>query len=309
MFISIAGKLGSGKSTVCKLLSEKYQFELYSTGIIHRQIARQMDISTIELNELMRNDHKYDNLIDDEVFRISNERVGDRIVFDSRLAWHFAKSSFKISTVIDPRLAARRVIADNRGKEEVYLDEEDAVNKLSKRANIENIRFKEIYGIDNFEHNNFNLILDTTWLTPDELTDIAYNKCCEYYAGNNQAISEIILSPKSIYPTQPIPNISSPVISDYIERQMVLDFFTNEPIKIIYYNNYYYVIDGHHRLLVALNKKMPYVYAKLIDAAQLGSMRDSNKLIDSLKTVGLKTIYDFEKVGEFSYFSYPEYYK
>ena len=32
MLISITGKLGSGKSTVCNLLKDRYGFEIYSTG-------------------------------------------------------------------------------------------------------------------------------------------------------------------------------------------------------------------------------------------------------------------------------------
>ena len=39
MHITITGRLGSGKSTVCRILADKYGYEIYSTGKIHRQIA------------------------------------------------------------------------------------------------------------------------------------------------------------------------------------------------------------------------------------------------------------------------------
>ena len=48
MHITITGNLGSGKSTICKLLNEKYQFEIYSTR--SRELARQMNMTTLELN-------------------------------------------------------------------------------------------------------------------------------------------------------------------------------------------------------------------------------------------------------------------
>ena len=64
MYLTITGKLGSGKSTVCKYLAEKYGFEIYSTGTVQRKIAREMGISTLDLNELMRKNSKYDDLIE-----------------------------------------------------------------------------------------------------------------------------------------------------------------------------------------------------------------------------------------------------
>ena len=39
MHITITGRLGSGKSTVCRILADKDGYEIYSTGKIHRQIA------------------------------------------------------------------------------------------------------------------------------------------------------------------------------------------------------------------------------------------------------------------------------
>ena len=32
MHITITGRLGSGKTTVCRILSDKYGYEIYSTG-------------------------------------------------------------------------------------------------------------------------------------------------------------------------------------------------------------------------------------------------------------------------------------
>ena len=40
MHISITGKLGSGKSTVCHLIHDLYGYEIFSTGAIQREVAR-----------------------------------------------------------------------------------------------------------------------------------------------------------------------------------------------------------------------------------------------------------------------------
>ena len=57
MHITITGNLGSGKSTICKILEDKFGFEIYSTGKVQRELARQMNMTTLEMNQLMCSDH------------------------------------------------------------------------------------------------------------------------------------------------------------------------------------------------------------------------------------------------------------
>ena len=172
MLISITGKLGSGKSTVCNLLKDRYGFEIYSTGAFQREVAREMGITTLELNKRLREDPSLDYVIDDAVKKLSIERAQDKLIFDSRMAWHFAEQSFKIFLTIEPCEAARRVMLNQRGCEEFYADEKEACEKLIERSQVEQARFMQIYGVDYYDFNNFDLIVDTTARTPDEIIDI-----------------------------------------------------------------------------------------------------------------------------------------
>lgn len=178
MLISITGKLGSGKSTICNLLKDRYGFEIYSTGAFQREVARSMGITTLELNKRLREDPSLDYVIDDAVKKLSIERAQDKLIFDSRMAWHFADKSFKIFLTIEPCEAARRVMLNQRGSEEFYADEDEACAKLIERSQVEQARFMQIYGVDYYDFNNFDLIVDTTRRTPEEILDIimaAYN--------------------------------------------------------------------------------------------------------------------------------------
>ena len=172
MLISITGKLGSGKSTICNLLKDRYGFEIYSTGAFQREVAREMGITTLELNKRLREDPSLDYVIDDAVKKLSIERAQDKLIFDSRMAWHFANKSFKIFLTIDPREAARRVMLNQRGSEEFYADENEACDKLIERSQVEQARFMQIYGVDYYDFNNFDLIVDTTSRTPEEILGI-----------------------------------------------------------------------------------------------------------------------------------------
>ncbi|MBE6684518.1 MAG: hypothetical protein E7592_02560 [Ruminococcaceae bacterium] len=189
MLMSITGKLGSGKSTVCSILKEKYGFEIFSTGTINREYARRLGITTLELNERLKSDPALDKEIDGTVTRLSIEKKDEKLVFDSRMAWHFAKDTFKIFLTIDPMEAAARVMKNQRGEEEHYDSVEDACQGLIKRGNVERERFIQIYGVDYFDHNNFNLVVDTTSRTPEEIVGIIIENYESYCADANSFVS------------------------------------------------------------------------------------------------------------------------
>lgn len=192
MLISITGKLGSGKSTVCNILKEKYGFEVYSTGVINREFARRLGISTLELNKRLNDDPSLDHEIDGTVTKLSEERKDDKLIFDSRMAWHFAKDTFKIFLTIDPMEAARRVMLNQRGDEEHYDTVEEACEKLIERSRVERDRFVDIYGVDYYDYNNFNIVVDTTSRAPDEIVSIIMENYDKYCAEKDSFVSPTI---------------------------------------------------------------------------------------------------------------------
>ena len=192
MLISITGKLGSGKSTVCNILKEKYGFEVYSTGVINREFARRLGISTLELNKRLNDDPSLDHEIDGTVTKLSEEREDDKLIFDSRMAWHFAKDTFKIFLTIDPMEAARRVMLNQRGDEEHYDTVEEACEKLIERSRVERDRFVDIYGVDYYDYNNFNIVVDTTSRAPDEIVSIIMENYDKYCAEKDSFASPTI---------------------------------------------------------------------------------------------------------------------
>ena len=174
MQISITGKLGSGKSTVCKMIRDRYDYEIFSTGAIQREVAREMGISTLELNKRMKQDHSLDTRIDEATTRLSRERRDCRLIFDSRMAWHFAEDTFKIFLTVDPTVAAQRVMANPRDSEERYRSVEEARDKLVERSRVEQSRFRELYGEDYCDYGNYNLVVDSSARTPEEIVDIIW---------------------------------------------------------------------------------------------------------------------------------------
>ncbi len=164
--ITISGQLGSGKSTVAKLLSDKLGWMMYSTGQAQRLIAKKYGISTLELNQRAISDKSIDDEID-AVFK--NPPWGDQpCVVDSRLAFHFLPDSLKVCLRVTPEVAAERIFRENRALE-TYDSVAQARDYLQKRRQLEQAHFMKNYNLDIERNDLFDLIIDSSRLTPDEI--------------------------------------------------------------------------------------------------------------------------------------------
>ena len=173
MHITLTGNLGSGKSTLGKILEAEYGYEIFSTGKVIRKIAEEHGVSVLEMNKMMEKDHKYDHMIDDTTARISREQKDRKLLFDSRLAWNFVEESFKVFLSVSLPVAASRVLADeSRGAVENYASVEDCMQSLKDRAASEDRRYQDLYGIEYFNYANYNLVLDSSDCAPDILAKI-----------------------------------------------------------------------------------------------------------------------------------------
>ncbi len=184
MHITLTGNLGSGKSTISKLLEEQYGYEIFSTGKVIRRIAAEHNVDVLEMNKMMETDHQYDHMIDDTTARISRENPDKNILFDSRLAWNFVEKSFKVFLSASVDVAAKRVMYDaKRGEVEVYTSLEEAKQKLKERMITEDRRYRDIYGIEYLNYSNYNLILDSTDCSPEVLARILIEEAKAYEAA------------------------------------------------------------------------------------------------------------------------------
>jgi predicted cytidylate kinase len=166
--VALSGELGSGKSSVSTLLADALGARRVSTGEAQRQIAAQRGISTLELNRLSETDPTIDEEID-SVFR-SLASVSEPLVVDSRLAWHFLPHSFKVHLVVDPEEGARRVLGRTDASAERYSSLPEALEKIADRVDSERRRFRSIYGIDIFDLHNYDLVIDTSQASPEQVT-------------------------------------------------------------------------------------------------------------------------------------------
>jgi CMP/dCMP kinase len=165
--ITITGDLGSGKSTVSRLLCARTGFQYVSTGRIQRQLAEQMGIDTLEMNRRADVDPSIDEKIDSIFADLGKD--AEHYVVDSRMAWFFLPKSFKVFLRADVQVAAERILSDPTRNSEQYQSREEAVEKITARKASENARFLKKYGADCSDMNNFDLVVDTTHRNLEEV--------------------------------------------------------------------------------------------------------------------------------------------
>ena len=162
--ISLAGDLGSGKSTVGKLLAEKFGAQMYSTGTIQRELAAKMNMTTLELNKYSETHPEVDDMIDDGLRALNEKDVS--VVIDSRMAWHFVPSSFSVYMSADPAVAAARIM--NAGREsEPFENLDEAVRSIAERRQSEQARYMHLYGVDIKDLKNYDFVIDTSDISPE----------------------------------------------------------------------------------------------------------------------------------------------
>ncbi len=194
--MTISGDLGSGKSVLTTALVERWQAERYSTGLVQRQLAESMGITTLELNKRAETDKSIDDLIDG-VFR-SLAQTPVNLVVDSRMAFHFLPQSFRIKLEVNPRVAALRVKGDtSRVGEGQYNSLEEIEAALVARKSSERERFIRYYNADIDDQAGFVLVINTTSVLTGPVNAVA-NACVAAWR-NGKDFGKLWVSPRYLY--------------------------------------------------------------------------------------------------------------
>jgi cytidylate kinase len=166
--ITITGDLGSGKSTVSGLLCKTLNYDYVYTGKIQREIAGRYNMTTLELNKYSETHPEVDEAIDSNFKSLGS---ANNLVVDSRMAWFFIPHSFKVFLKAEVEVAVERISADNQRKNEKYASREEAVKNIIARKASENRRYLALYGADSSNASNFDLVIDTSRITPEQAAE------------------------------------------------------------------------------------------------------------------------------------------
>lgn len=172
--ITICGGLGSGKSSTARMVAEKLGFEFFSSGDFFRQAGVELGISVNELNKRAETDTKIDEMVDE---KLRGMRSSDKVVIDSRTAYHWIPESFKVYLDLPVEIAKERVmnsLEENalRKQSEQSNTIEEVYEKMIERFDSEQKRYWDLYKINNKDMSQYDLIVDTNKNNLVEVVDI-----------------------------------------------------------------------------------------------------------------------------------------
>lgn len=285
MNLSLTGNLGSGKSSLGKELTAR-GFEIISSGDIFRSLAAERNVSIVEMNKIAETDKSIDKMVDERTVSLGKSR--DNTIFDSRMGWHFVLDSFKVFIMVDLQEAGRRVYHDSLRKAEAYQDIDAAVKALYERQTLEKDRYRELYGVNYYDLDNYNLVIDSTHASPAAIAEEIIKRFEQFCAGDTQKYMEI--SPYRIYPSASINELDDLKVEKYssdCEDELCFD----DAIEVTLKEGCWYALGENEKLLAAQVDKKLFISVKPVRAQAESSE---------------KICREYEERADFTYLSYPE---
>jgi hypothetical protein len=188
-------------------------------------------------------------------------------------------------------VAAARVLKDaSRVGEPDAKDLQGKINELRERRELENNRFEKIYGIRPSLFQDFDIIIDTSTATVEDITQLVvdlYLKHC-----NGESYTKVWLSPIRLFPTKHL---------GYAHNT------SQNPVKCVLYHRDFFIMEGHDNVSEYIKSK-----SELIPVEMTGKNED---LIDDHTNIqtylsghsDLTTIKEWEKTHQIKFFHYPDF--
>ncbi len=178
MIVTISGDPGSGKSTVAEILANKFEAERVYAGGIFREMAKEKGMALEEFLKYTENHPEIHRQVDERIREkaLEIDQEGLTAIVEGRVHFHFLPKSFKIFLKVSLDEAARRIWKDLNNKEASLSRNEEAVSslqelkkKIKQRIKTDQERYRKLYHIDILDESQFDLVIDTTNLTPDRV--------------------------------------------------------------------------------------------------------------------------------------------
>lgn len=177
--ITMAGDIASGKGTVTALLQKELKYEIYKNGEYVRQLAKEKGMSIVEFQEYLNAHEEIDRQVEKSAaFYAENH---DHLIIDARLGFYAVPHSFKVYLRVDIDESARRAYNDSLRKDtEAYESVEHAKKDIMYRFEQENMRYLKTYNVKRDDMSNYDLVVDTTNMTPEEVANLILEKYKEW---------------------------------------------------------------------------------------------------------------------------------
>jgi cytidylate kinase len=174
MIITIDGTVGSGKSTVVRLLAQRNHLREHSMGERMRQLAKARHMTLRELNEIRWKDDSIDRDVDQYLEELG--KTQDNFAVSTRVGHKFIPHAIKIFLKVNEKEAARRIWQDMHTPgvrdEGTYKDVNEVEEWVKKRNKDERAQYLKVYDIDVNSSIYYDLVIDTTNISVEQVVKV-----------------------------------------------------------------------------------------------------------------------------------------
>jgi predicted cytidylate kinase len=169
--ITISGSPGSGKTTVARILAEKLGLKYVYSGKIFREMAEKYKMNLEEFGAYCEKHEEVDKQLDDYQLEILKK---GNVIAEGRIAGWIAHrnniSAVKVLLLADLETRSKRIV----NREEVEVEKRK--NEILTREKSEAVRYKAYYKIDLVDTSIYDLVVDSSNKTPEEIVDLILEK-------------------------------------------------------------------------------------------------------------------------------------
>ena len=176
MIVAIGGPPGSGKTTVAERFAQAHAYALVSAGFKFRAMAKDRGLDLAAFGRAAEKDPDIDRSLDHAVLEdiLRLDSLGRDVIVDGRIQAHLLtlRRVPCLKVLIDAPLEVRAQRIAGRETKDVKAAERE----ISAREASERLRYQSLYGIDLSDRSVYDLVIDSSDKTPDQIVELVWSR-------------------------------------------------------------------------------------------------------------------------------------
>lgn len=173
--ITIGGEPGTGTTTIVNLLSARTGLKIVNTGEIFRQLAKEHNMDLTSFSSYAKSKPEIDFELDKRQVEIAK---GGSVILEGRLSGWLMKNNnipgFTVLLTADLATRIKRIM----GREKKSY--EQVKSEVLAREKCEQDRYQKFYNVNYLDSIHYDLIIDTSNLTPEEIVNRIIGAISDY---------------------------------------------------------------------------------------------------------------------------------